>query len=187
MEKIPMTVHRDPGTTRFVRYRSAEMRTWRGSSPTGTWSGASWSLMTCWSTNLDFSWRTMYGSSGHLGVGSFGTRVRPHCLGRDTPVKPPRTGTPFSWAQFRHWITSSVALEDITDAQMTMPGTRTRLEMVSESKFRMETSSAVECRRSWCGGRSILASWGKTIRRVQFRRAFSNYQTAMRTLVTIWR
>ena len=26
-----MMVHRDPGTTRLVRYLSAEMRTWRGS------------------------------------------------------------------------------------------------------------------------------------------------------------
>lgn len=58
---------------------------------------------------------------------------------------------------------------------MTMPGTRTSREIVRESRFRIETSSAVECSRSWCGGRSIFLSWGNTIRCVHFRSALSNW------------
>lgn len=57
---------------------------------------------------------------------------------------------------------------------MTIPGTRTSREIVRESRLRMETSSALECRSSWWSGRSILGSFGKTIRCVQRFRAASN-------------
>jgi len=89
-------------------------------------------------------------------------------------VKPPKTGiVDWCW-QFRHWMCSSVALEDMTEAPMTMPGTRTSLAIVIESRLRIETSSASEWRSSWWSGRSTLASCGKTIRWVHLLRADSN-------------
>lgn len=65
-----------------------------------------------------------------------------------------------AWSQVRHWIWISVALDDMTEAPITMPGTLTSLDMVRESKLRIETSSALEWRRSWCSGSLTLGSWG---------------------------
>jgi hypothetical protein len=70
---------------------------------------------------------------------------------------------------------SSVALEDMTEAPMTIPGTLTSLEMVSELRSRIEVTWALEWRRSWWSGRLTLASCGWTIRWVHRFRADSNW------------
>lgn len=57
---------------------------------------------------------------------------------------------------------------------MTIPGTLTSLEMVSELRSRIEVTWALEWRRSWWSGRLTLASCGWTIRWVHRFRADSN-------------
>lgn len=158
IENIPVTMHREPGTTRLVRYLSVDMSTCRGNSPTGTWSGASCNLMICWSTNCELSCTTTYGSMGHCG--SPGIFCLSHILGNDTPANPPCTGRTFVWWQLRHWICKAVAFDDRTDAPITMPGTLTSLEIVRASKLRMDMSTESECRRSWCCGRTISLTEG---------------------------
>lgn len=69
---------------------------------------------------------------------------------------------------------SVVALEDMTDAPMTIPGTLTSLEIVTESRFRMGVFSASEWRRSWWVGMSSFFSWGKRMRVEHFLSASSN-------------
>lgn len=67
-----------------------------------------------------------------------------------------------------------MALEDMTEAPMTIPGTRTSLEMVRELRSRIEVTWALEWRRSWWSGRLTLASCGWTIRWVHRFSADSN-------------
>jgi hypothetical protein len=47
VEYIPVAIILEPGTTNPVKYLSACRTICLGSSPTGTISGASWSLMVC--------------------------------------------------------------------------------------------------------------------------------------------
>lgn len=68
-----------------------------------------------------------------------------------------------------------MAFEDKTDAPITIPGTRTNLDIVRASRFRIEISPAEEWRRSWCSGITISFSEGKTMRWVHFFNALSNY------------
>ena len=154
-----MIVHLEPGTTLLVRYRSAEILICLGSSPTGTWSGASCSFSICWSMNWHFSCTTKYGSSGHLSVWSPSVLFREHTRGSVMPAIPPLT-TRFSvcW-QFRHWIFRAVALDESVDAPMTMPGMRTRWEMFVALRSRIEIWETEECRRSWCSGRRMSSAF----------------------------
>ncbi len=69
---------------------------------------------------------------------------------------------------------TAVALDDMTEAPMTIPGTLTSLEMVRESRLRMDTSSALEWSSSWCSGSLTLGSWGWTILWVHRFKAASN-------------
>lgn len=70
---------------------------------------------------------------------------------------------------------SAVAFEDKTEAPITIPGTRTSLEIVSASRFRIEISPAEEWRSSWCSGMTTSLSEGYTMRWVHFFNALSNF------------
>lgn len=130
---------REPGTTRPVRYRSAWSIMWRGSSPTGTMSGASCSLIICWSMKRQRSWRITYGSSGQSFFPSWGAGLHrsANSLSRaayasqrlgSAVFSAPRlwpTLTVFTVRQDLHCRWSSVARDESCDALMTIPGRRT--------------------------------------------------------------
>ena len=168
---MPVAMILEPGTTLAVRYlRSSEREVgycdtthrsaWsimcRGSSPTGTISGASWSLIVCWSTKRHRSWRIMYGSSGHsFGcpsdaglMGMSGLRLAHPCDPEGQRVwnethashrrgsadfSPPRvfdTLTVLTDRQPLHWRCSSVARDESWLALITIPGRRTSVVSV---------------------------------------------------------
>ena len=116
-------------------YLSAVSLMCLGSSPTGTASGASCSLMTCSSTKLHFSWTITYGSSGHS-FGSPGMVSPAHRRGRVKPEKPPETVRCATCRQLLHMMFSCDARDVSTDAEMTMPGRRTSLLMYEAWKKR---------------------------------------------------
>lgn len=145
-----MITHREPGTTRFARCRSALTKICRGSSPTGTSSGASCSFSTCWSMNCDFSWITKYGSSGHFS--SLGPFCLPHVRGSVTPVKPELTGRFSVCPQFLHWMCKAVAFELSVLAPITIPGILTRCDTFVAVRPRMDVCETEEWIRSWCSG-----------------------------------
>lgn len=157
-----MITHREPGTTRFARYRSALTKICRGSSPTGTSSGASCNFSTCWSMNCDFSCTTKYGSRGHLS--SFGPFCLPHVRGSVTPVKPELTARFSVCAQFRHWMCSGVAFELSVLAPMTMPGILTRWDTLVAVRPRMEVCETEEWISSWCSGSAEARARSSSLR-----------------------
>jgi hypothetical protein len=68
------------------------------------------------------------------------------------PEKPPDTGKISSCWQLRHLIARAVDLDDSVEAPIMMPGIRTRCETCPAVRSRIESSEAVEWRRSWCSG-----------------------------------
>lgn len=110
-------------------YLSALSNMWRGSSPTGNMSGASWSLSVCISTKRHLSWTMTNGSSGHLlpGVSSV-MGLLSQVRGSVIPENPEPTGINFTCLQLRHMICTWVALDICVDAPIIIPGIRTSLD-----------------------------------------------------------
>src|SRR5271169_6536626 len=123
-------VHLVPGVTRLVKYLSALRRICRGSSPTGTMSGASCNLRVCWSMKVHFSWTIMYGSIGQGSRSSPCRGVRSQVLGRFIPVNPCETLSCLVERQVLHRRKRCVALDERVDAPITIPGIRTNLLIV---------------------------------------------------------
>lgn len=84
--------------------------------------------MTCSSMNVHFSCTMTYGSSGQSFV-SPGNAVAPHCLGKVNPEKPPCTVNDATCLHDLHVILNVDALDVRTEAEITIPGSRTSLEM----------------------------------------------------------
>lgn len=104
------------------------------------------------------------------------------------PDIPPLTARVSECWQFLHCMCSAVAFEESVEAPITIPGIRTRWEMLVASRSRMDIWETEEWRRSWCSGNCrVLAFWeGKTIRWVHSLRAASNYgQSAHRSTNTM--
>mmetsp|Transcript_13137 Transcript_13137/g.41025 ORF Transcript_13137/g.41025 Transcript_13137/m.41025 type:complete len:226 (-) Transcript_13137:294-971(-) len=117
---MPTHVMRVPGATRPTSERSMMSMALRGSSPGGTSSGVSCSLSDCWSTYLDLSATSRYGSSGH-GSGPCCSTEAWHLRGLKTPPMPGLHEMVSGWPHWRHLSWMSVALDLGRDAAVTMP------------------------------------------------------------------
>ena len=135
VEKMPVAMIFAPGTTLPHSARSTDKSMCRGSSPTGTISGASCNLIVWASTNRHRSCKITKGSTLHFKLGS--TLGASHCRGKTNPPNPDDTRMVFTARQSRHMRCRCVTRDDGTDVLMTIPGMRTSRDMFSACKSRI--------------------------------------------------